>query len=299
MTKPTPAPTPRPLQSLDDPSTLRELARYLREGLYVTDSGGRLLDANAAFAEIAGAASVDELVGRSFDELLADPTARRVALAANGGTARELELTVVRPDGDRRTVLDTFYERRDETGHTFVHGILADASTHRALEARLRESVTRDPLTGAFNQRHLDVIAREIARGEERGWGCIYVDVEGFAAYNVRNGRDAGDGVLVRMARFLMRHVRADEPVIRLMNDEFVVVLHGATEQRTERVARRLQLTALRTAPIAFSLGWAVREGDEGIGALISRAAERQVPVRVVQRLVDPRGATVEEPATA
>jgi len=292
-------PRPQPLQSLDDPDTLRELVRYLREGLYVTDADGRLLDASPAFLEIVGAATVDDVAGRAFDDFLADPTPRRVALRTVDSTVRELELTLVRADGERRTVLDTVFQRRDDAGRIFRHGLLLDVSSHRALEARLRESATRDALTGAFNRRQLDAVGREMERDASGGWGCLYVDVEAFGAYNVRHGQDAGDGVLVRMARFLMRHVRADEPVVRLANDEFVVILRGATDQRTERVARRLQLTALRTAPTAFSLGWAVREPGEGIESLVERAARRGVPVRVVERMRDARGSEVEELASA
>ena len=163
------------------------------------------------------------------------------------------------------------------------------------LEARLRESATRDSLTGAYNRRHLDAIARDIEGGAGGAWGCLYVDIDCFGAYQVSHGQEAGDGVLVRMARFLMRHVRADEPVVRLGDDEFVVILRGATDQRTERVARRLQLTALRTAPVPFSLGWAVREGSEGIDALVGRAAAAKVSVRVVERVSDARGQVEEE----
>jgi len=282
-------------RSLDDPETLRELARFLREGLYVTDADGVLLDANAAFVEMVGASSVDEVVGRSFEDFLVDPTPRRQALSTPDAVVRELELHVLRADGERRDVLDTVYQRRDERGTAYRHGILADATPYRTLEARLRESATRDSLTGAYNRRHLESIAREMERSAGGGWGCLYVDVEHFGEFNRRHGRDAGDEVLVRMARFLMRHVRADEPVVRLGDDEFVVILRGATDQRTERVARRLQLTALRTAPVPFSLGWAVREGSEGIDALVGRAAAAKVSVRVVERMSDARGQVEEE----
>lgn len=285
-------------RSLDDPETLRELAHYLREGLYVTDEEGHVLDANAAFVEIVGAASADEVIGRSLEEFLVDPTPRRAALTQADATVRELELTVIRADGERRDVLDTVYQRSDERGRVYRHGILADATKFRALEARLRENATRDSLTGAYNRRQLDAIGAEMERGGGCGWGCLFIDLEGFGAFNARHGHDAGDDALLRMARFLMRHVRGDEPVIRLSNDEFVVVLRGASDQRTERVARRLQLTALRTAPIAFALGWAVREDEESIESLVARAAAVQVPVRVVERVQDARGRTIEEPAS-
>jgi diguanylate cyclase (GGDEF)-like protein/PAS domain S-box-containing protein len=290
-------PQPPLFQSLDDHDTLRELVRYLREGLYVTDAEGHLLDASPAFLELVGAAAVDDIAGRPLEDLLVDPAPRRAAIgsAARDGAVRELELTLLRADGERRTVLDTVVQRHDDQGRAFFHGILLDVTPFRALEARLRESVARDALTGAFNRRQLDVIGREMERDAGGGWGCLYVDVDCFGAYSVSHGQEAGDAVLVRMARFLMRHVRADEPVVRLGDDEFVVILRGATDQRTERVARRLQLTALRTAPVPFSLGWAVREGNEGIDALVARAAAAKVSVRVVERISDARGQVVEE----
>ena len=45
------------------------------------------------------------------------------------------------------------------------------------------------------------------------------------------------DQVLQRMARFLMREVRSDEPVIRLGGDEFLIVLAGENSSRTPAIS--------------------------------------------------------------
>ena len=52
---------PSRLSRLDDAETLRGLVRDLREGIYVTDRDGRVLDANRAFLAMFGASSLDEL----------------------------------------------------------------------------------------------------------------------------------------------------------------------------------------------------------------------------------------------
>ena len=43
--------------ALDDPETFRALTRLLREGLYVADSEGRIVDANGAMLEMIDSSS--------------------------------------------------------------------------------------------------------------------------------------------------------------------------------------------------------------------------------------------------
>jgi GGDEF domain-containing protein len=89
------------------------------------------------------------------------------------------------------------------------------------------------------------------------------------------------------MARFLMRDVRADEPVIRMGGDEFLIVLTGDNAGRTETVATRLQHAAARSAPVAFSLGWADRAGGESFEQTVERADKNLIGVRVLVRSGD------------
>src|SRR5262245_49800234 len=111
----------RRFESLDDVETLRKLAQSLREGIYIKDEGGTIRDANTAFLEIFGVSSLDDLGSYRAEDLLADPSRRRVELELlhRDGAVREFELEIVRPDGQRRTVLDTSFVDRDEvTGET-------------------------------------------------------------------------------------------------------------------------------------------------------------------------------------
>jgi len=279
-------------RSLSDPETLREFARNIREGIYITTRDGEVLDANQAFLEIAGVASVAELGQGGAIDLYADPERRKeqVRLLEADGSVREFEIAIRRPDGQTRTVLDSCNLVRDpDTGDAFIHGILIDITARKALEASLLEMSTHDALTGALNRRCLAGIDAELARDPSAKCGCVFVDVDQFKQYNDQWGHREGDEVLRRMARFLMRYIRAEEAVVRIGGDEFVILLHGGDAESTKLVADRLRIEALERAPVPFSLGWATRERGESLMQVIDRADRGLMAVRVIKRQTDPR----------
>ena len=283
-------PPPGRFRSLDDPETLRMLTRTLGEGIYVSDREGRILDCNPAFLEVFGFSSREELQQVQVPALLADPERRKLELSMleRDGAVRDFELEIIRRDGQRRWVLDTTYQVTDsETGEVFYHGVLFDITRRKELEDQLREQLTRDVLTGCYNRRFLFDLQEDLARHCVQRWGCIYIDIDHFKVYNDRHGHRNGDQILRRMARFLMREVRADEPVIRMGGDEFLIVLTGDKASRTETVATRLQHAAARSAPVAFSLGFADRKDDETFEQTMERADQNLIEVRVLVRSGD------------
>jgi diguanylate cyclase (GGDEF)-like protein/PAS domain S-box-containing protein len=275
-------------RSLSDAASLREFAKNLGEGIYITTPGGRILDANPAFLETFGVRSIDDLAEMSAFELYADPKQRELEMKIleRDGRVREFEFQIRRPDGEERWVVDSSYVVTDpETGERFLHGVVFDITARKRLEAELIEMSTHDALTGALNRRHLDQLDEQFNRDPAGRWGCIFIDIDHFKHYNDDHGHHAGDRVLVRMARFLMRHVRAEESVVRVGGDEFVIVLIGADANRTRRVAERLRASAPKSAPVPFSIGWAAREAGEPLVRLLDRADRELLQVRVEQRV--------------
>ena len=274
-------------RSLDDPDTLHLIVQNLQEGIYITNDAGEILDANPAFLRMFGVSSVAELAGFRTSDLVADPNRRalEMALIERDGAVRDFELTLVRPDGERRTALDTTYVCRDPaTGGKFYHGILIDITRRKELELQLREQSIRDALTGCYNRRYLLALGDRLAEEKVAHWGCIYIDIDHFKVYNDLHGHQKGDKVLAQMTRFLMRQVRAEEPVIRLGGDEFLIVLTGDNAARTEHVAERLGRAAARGSPVAFSLGYAVRHHGERFERTVDRADQELISVRVIRR---------------
>jgi diguanylate cyclase (GGDEF)-like protein/PAS domain S-box-containing protein len=273
------------LRSLSDHETLASFAQNLREGIYITTETGEILDANPAFLEIFGMTNMEELRKYRVNDFMdANIRLRELALMEIEGSLRHRELSIKRLNGDVRTVLDTWHSVKDEsTDETLFHGILVDITDRKDLETKLREQSVRDPLTGCYNRRQLlDLYSDK--RSPDELWGCIYADIDNFKHYNDQFGHAAGDAVLVRMSRFLTRYIRAEEMVVRMGGDEFLIVLSNATLDATERVVRRLQAAARDTAPVSFSLGWAAREVGESFEDTVNRADHALIEVRVVER---------------
>jgi diguanylate cyclase (GGDEF)-like protein/PAS domain S-box-containing protein len=277
------------LQRLHSPDTLRELVDRLREGIYVTNRDGLILDANPAFLEMFGVASLAEMGRYSAEDLLVFPGQREneLGILEREGSVRDFELLIRRPDGEQRTVLDTAYAVTDDSGEVLYHGILVDITRHKELERRLREQAIRDPLTGCFNRRFLSSLIDQVD-GTDASWGAVVIDIDHFKAYNDRHGHQAGDEILIKTARFLMACVRAGDAVVRIGGDEFLLFLHDADATVASAIADRLRDEGPRSAPVPFSLGWATRDSDEGLERTIGRADERLISVRVEARRYSP-----------
>ena len=273
-------------RSLTDVESLRSFVINLREAIYITNNRGEILDGNPAFFALIGVRSLDDLQSYGANELVLDP-ARRMAqleLIERQGWSRDFELQIVRPDGALLTVLDTSYAVKDpDTGEMLFHGMLVDITGRKKMEEELRQQSMRDPLTGCYNRRYLAEMDEELSPSDGN-WGCLFIDIDHFKHYTDTHGHAMGDNTLIRMSRFLMRQVRAEEPVIRVGGDEFVILLRGASEAQTMMVAQRMQAAALRTAPVPFSLGWASREPSENLMSTMHRADQNLLAVRVIVR---------------
>jgi diguanylate cyclase (GGDEF)-like protein/PAS domain S-box-containing protein len=275
-------PAPR-AGKLDDPEVLRDFVSRIAEGVYVTSLEGEILDANPGFVQMLGFASLEELLKYKVFDLI-DPAARarETEILKRVGSVRDYELQIRRPDGEVRTVLDTAYTAVDSaTGQTVFRGILHDVTLHKRLEWQLQEQSIRDPLTGVYNRRYLKQF--EDVVGDD-SWGCIYVDIDHFKLYNDSHGHQAGDNVLIRITRFLMRHLRAQEAVVRMGGDEFLILLPSTDLARTVKTAERIEAAAGKEAPAPFSMGYAAREQRETLEKTIHRADQNLYEVRTYYR---------------
>jgi diguanylate cyclase (GGDEF)-like protein/PAS domain S-box-containing protein len=273
-------------RSLSDPRTLSELALRLKEGIYITTLDGEIVDANPAFLEMFGVDSLEDLRGfRTSDFVKPEVRAREMAMLEREGSVRDVEFQLTRRDGEVRTVVDSAFLSIDpQTGEKYCHGILVDITQRKELQTQLLELSIRDPLTGCYNRRYMNTVMRQCEAQPKGEWGCIYLDIDRFKQYNDTKGHAEGDGVLVKMARFLMRHVRAEEAVVRVGGDEFLVVLCDSGEDQTEHVVARLRAAAPTSAPVPFSMGWAARQNGESFEETMIRADHRLLAVRVDER---------------
>ncbi|MFG2941797.1 diguanylate cyclase CdgB [Streptomyces sp. NPDC048282] len=112
---------------------------------------------------------------------------------------------------------------------------------------------------------HVHTIAPEEGRDDgAKGLAVLFCDLDGFKSINDRFGHNAGDAVLIEVARRLTRGVRDGDTVARLGGDEFVILADGLGKADAQDLAVRLRNEIIQ--PIRAE-GRAVRVGASfGIG---------------------------------
>ncbi len=112
--------------------------------------------------------------------------------------------------------------------------------------ADLERLAATDGLTGIHNRRaFLDVLRRDIARARRNGskLSVLLLDVDHFKKVNDTHGHQAGDAVLVAVAKTAVGTVRTADVVARYGGEEFVVLLSGTPREGALVVAERMRVS--------------------------------------------------------
>ena len=112
-------------------------------------------------------------------------------------------------------------------------------------QAELERMATCDVLTGLPNRRFF-LERLDVASAQKRtNIAVIYVDLDGFKAVNDSLGHQAGDELLVQVARRLLSATRGSDTVARLGGDEFTVVLDAPLSSDAARIVAARIIAAI------------------------------------------------------
>ena len=168
---------------------------------------------------------------------------------------------------------------------TVVGLLVAAVHTHEAeleaANARLEDLSQRDPLTGAWNRRHLFTrLDHELARAR-RGHPLVVVmlDLDRFKLVNDVQGHPRGDQLLREIAAALVSSTRVVDVTSRYGGDEFVIILPDTDAPQARVVTDRI-VTAVRDVgrafgggkPVTASVGAATAIDDDTAATLVRRA---------------------------
>jgi len=140
---------------------------------------------------------------------------------------------------------------------------LAESRDHAA-----RMAMT-DWLTGLANRSAYEAdIRASIARADRDGvpLTLVVADADGLKRVNDVHGHAGGDELLRLVADTLSRAVRVGDRAYRVGGDEFVVILHGASDAASEqpfhRLADGLEIVSARFPEAGVSMGAASYPGE-------------------------------------
>lgn len=136
--------------------------------------------------------------------------------------------------------------------------------------AQVNSLALTDPLTQLANRRlileHLPKIITGSARHKDHG-ALLLIDLDGFKLVNDRHRHEAGDALLVEIAKRLQSMVRSEDVVGRMGGDEFIVLLHRLDGD--ERMARERALRVAETLIETISRPFQFNDKTLQVGACI------------------------------
>lgn len=115
-----------------------------------------------------------------------------------------------------------------------------------------------DSLTQLANRRHLLIHLKRIIASSVRHkmYGALLaIDLDGFKLVNDTHGHDAGDAVLVEIARRFSSSLRSEDVAGRMGGDEFIILVDhiDADEQRAQSKVLHIADKLIHLANIPFS----------------------------------------------
>lgn len=203
-----------------------------------------------------------------------------------GQRVEEVVLGVERPDGNWAWVSVTAEPHLDPEGRVAeVLVTFDDITARKTAEHELAVQTFRDRLTSLPNRAlFMERLAQALLRTERRraSAGVLFLDLDRFKLVNDSLGHEAGDQLLVQVARRLKGALRPEDTVARLSGDEFVVLLEDLPAvadalRVAERVAVAMETpfeVAGQEVFVSWSTGLAMAGGPEASPSELVRDAE-------------------------
>lgn len=220
---------------------LRALFEHSAVGQLLADPGGRIIQANSAFAAMLGY-DTDTLVGQSVLELTVEEDRDEAAelarqLLAQRVSGYDYETRHRRSNGEEMYAYDSVGAVRGADGALrYLTVVVQDVTGRKHAEARLAAMALRDPVTGLANRSAMMSFLGDAVEHKTLT-AVLFADLDGFKAVNDTLGHAAGDRLLQAVASRLSSSLRPGDMLARFGGDEFVA---AATALPSEDDARKL-----------------------------------------------------------
>lgn len=262
----------------------REPIAYVHEGMHIR--------ANAAYLEMFGFESFDDIEGMSLLDLVAqqhlDAFKQLLKSLSKGDTPPpRYELQARDIEGNSFPAVMEFTQAQYE-GEACQQVIFRrqEQGVDPELARKVEELKQRDQVTGLFNRptflRALEDAVADAAQNEGHH-GLLLIEPDHFQRLVQEIGLEAADGTLAAIAERLSSELPANAMAARFSETSFAVLLRGADYAATEQLATRIRNTfaaevftiGARSSVITASIGGVqISEKIASVNQVLAKAAQ-------------------------
>ncbi|HIR12336.1 MAG TPA: diguanylate cyclase [Candidatus Choladousia intestinavium] len=179
-----------------------------------------------------------------------------------------VQYRVIRKDGTRLWVDDKGHEIITEDGRRAMISIMLDINDSIQLQESLKREVMEDSLTGILNRKGaISHIEKHLASSQ--AGAMLLMDIDNFKQLNDTYGHQAGDQVLILLARIMQKYSRKGDVAARIGGDEFILFLPGFAQEellkkRADDICRAFQIAGASYDKVALSVSIGIAISHEG-----------------------------------
>ena len=234
----------------------------------IVHARGKILFTNPAGAQLLGASSEHQLVGRTLTDFVHSDS-RPALNIEEGSSIAAVSASSPRVRARLLTEAGNTVDAEVTSSPCVYHDQPAMVMLARDIGAQLRHELDLhalalvDELTGLHNRRGFTLFAeQELARARRHGHTpvVVFADVDELKRINDEHGHAAGDAALRLASLALQSILRETDIVARWSGDEFVALLGEGGERAAGLIGQRLDaaLTALASKDQPFSVSASV-----------------------------------------
>ena len=259
------------------------------EGILITDPEGNIIDVNPTFSEITGY-SKEDVIGKNPRILQSNSHSPAFYQEMWQFLIRHKhwrgEIWNHKKNGELYAELLTISALCNEQGQVINYiGLFSDITHIKHQQETLELLAHYDPLTQLPNRTlFADRLSQAIAHSKrDKSFLAIcFLDLDGFKPVNDQFGHEAGDKVLVEVAKRLKSCLREEDTVSRLGGDEFALLLGdlhtieecGETLTRIHRVIAEPFVIRQQSIRIGVSSGMTIYPLDDADADILVRHAD-------------------------
>lgn len=260
------------------------------EAILVTDVHGTIIEVNEAFTQITGYTRQD-VIGRDpslFRSGRQGPDVYRAMLSSLHSTGHcQGEVWSRRKTGEAYAVMLTVSAVPNPGGGDPRYvAQFSDITSLREQQEKMERLASYDPLTELPNRLLFSDRLRQAlvhALRQKYTVAIAYLDLDGFKAVNDQWGHEAGDELLVTLARRMQQVLRVTDTLARIGGDEFAVMMVDVgTPGQCENLLNRIlaacaePITIQGTfAKVSASIGLTLFPQDDGDAEQLMRHADQ------------------------